>query len=54
MSWKQSKRRSPLFLNKTRFWLSFCLEIPFFFEAWNFREGQLHKVGNAEEREKGT
>lgn len=40
-------------MNKTRFWLSFRLEIPFCFEAWNFREGQLHKVGNAEEKEKG-
>lgn len=28
MSWKQSKRRSPLFSNKTRFWLRFLLEIP--------------------------
>lgn len=51
--WKQSKRRSPLFSNKTRFWLGFLLENPLIFKPGTSERASFTRQETLEKREKG-
>ena len=53
MRWKQSKRRSPLFLNKTRFWLSFLLEIPLFSKPGTSERASFTRQETLRKKRKG-
>lgn len=53
MNWKQSKRRSPLFSNKTRFGLGFLLKSPLILKPGNSERASFTRHETLEKGEKG-